>query len=420
MEHFLLADLISPEILQRYQDAFSSYTGMAALITDANGTPLTTGSGFTRFCMDMTRCSEVGRKNCEECDRMGAIMTMQSGQTKVYRCHAGLTDYAAPILVNGEFIGSFIGGQVRTEPVDEVYMRERAIEYNIDPDDYIAAAKETNQIDSSLIIKAADFLAEMAGVFSTIAYERYKVLQDNQHIEQAAASQGEYFQRFATGLKDSLDEMSTYIENLVSGLLDEPVATNLNRLITNVVKLAGDLSTRMDYVGMVHGTFELHESIYDIRRIVDLRVTEVSLAAKEKNITFVIDIDEDVPTYLVGDPERVAQLFEVLISNAMEHLEDGEIGITISSEKKEYARMIEIEISDEGEGIDPETLENMNRYLKNRSKVSFENSEFEDMGFALMGYSVAAMSGTIDVTSKLGEGSTFTIVVPQLEAEGGI
>ena len=420
MEHFLLADLISPEILQRYQDAFSAYTGMAALTTDANGTPLTTGSGFTRFCMDMTRCSDVGRKNCEECDRLGAIMTMQLGQPKVYRCHAGLTDYAAPILVNGEFIGSFIGGQVRTEPVDEEFMRIRAEEYGIDPDDYIAAAKETNQIDDALIIKAADFLSEMAGVFSTLAYDRYRVLQDNEHIEQAAAAQGEYFQRFANDLKHSLNEMSTYVENLVSGLLDEPIADNLNRLITKTMGLASELSHKMDYVSMVHGTFELRESIYDIRRIVDLHISEATSNTAEKNINFYLNIDDDVPKYLVGDPERVAGMISILISNAIVHTKDASIKIHISSENKEYAKMIKVAVEDGGEGIDPETTEKMNKYLNNRSRVKFENSEFEDMGFAMLGYSLAAMSGTIKVTSTLGQGSTFTFVIPQLEAEGGV
>ena len=50
MENANLLELVDVEILQKIQDGFSDYTGMAALITDADGVPVTKGSGFTDFC----------------------------------------------------------------------------------------------------------------------------------------------------------------------------------------------------------------------------------------------------------------------------------------------------------------------------------------------------------------------------------
>ena len=55
MAEFSLTDLIDVSVLQQIQDGFSQYTGMAALTTDADGVPVTKGSGFTAFCMDLTR-----------------------------------------------------------------------------------------------------------------------------------------------------------------------------------------------------------------------------------------------------------------------------------------------------------------------------------------------------------------------------
>lgn len=49
MKDLKLIDLISPSILQQFQDGFSKFTGLAALTTDENGTPVTVGSGFTDF-----------------------------------------------------------------------------------------------------------------------------------------------------------------------------------------------------------------------------------------------------------------------------------------------------------------------------------------------------------------------------------
>lgn len=69
-EEINLTDLIDVDMLQMLQDSFSMLTGMASLTTDRYGVPVTTGSRFSDFCMKHTRMSEVGRRRCEQCDKM--------------------------------------------------------------------------------------------------------------------------------------------------------------------------------------------------------------------------------------------------------------------------------------------------------------------------------------------------------------
>ena len=100
-----LTDLISVEVLQRIQDSFSEAVGMAALTTEADGTPVTKGSNFTDYCMKYTRCSAVGKSLCEECDRYGAEVTFKTGNYTTYICHSGLIDFSAPIIADGQMVG---------------------------------------------------------------------------------------------------------------------------------------------------------------------------------------------------------------------------------------------------------------------------------------------------------------------------
>ena len=110
-----LTELIEIDILQKIQDSFSKFTGMASITTNPEGVPITVGSGFSEFCMKYTRNGSVlGNRRCEACDKKGAVCTLQSGKATTYFCHAGLVDFAAPIMLNDEMIGCFIGGQVRT------------------------------------------------------------------------------------------------------------------------------------------------------------------------------------------------------------------------------------------------------------------------------------------------------------------
>lgn len=70
MDRLHLTDLLDVETLQRFQSSFSDMTGIAAVIADANGIPVTEPTCFTHFCMDIIRQSPEGRKRCEECDKL--------------------------------------------------------------------------------------------------------------------------------------------------------------------------------------------------------------------------------------------------------------------------------------------------------------------------------------------------------------
>ena len=109
-----LTDLIDRKALQDIQDIFSQVTGVAALTTDANGVAVTNGSNFSDFCMKYTRNSPIGCMRCAQCDKEGAKMALEEGKSVVYTCHAGLRDFAAPIMVCDKLVGCFIGGQFLT------------------------------------------------------------------------------------------------------------------------------------------------------------------------------------------------------------------------------------------------------------------------------------------------------------------
>lgn len=168
-----LTELIDVATLQEIQDGFARLTGMAALITDERGNAVTEGSNFTDFCMNYTRKSKTGCARCEQCDKNGGEQTMKTGKAVAYFCHAGLVDFAAPIMVNGEFIGSIIGGQVLTEEPKEKKFIKIAQDLNINPSEYITALKKVKIIEKEQIDAAADFLCIIAKVLSETAYSSY-------------------------------------------------------------------------------------------------------------------------------------------------------------------------------------------------------------------------------------------------------
>lgn len=179
-----LTDLISVEMLQNIQDAFSNMTGMAALTTDRDGVPVTKGSNFTEFCMKHTRPTELGRKRCFECDKKGAEIALETGRSCAYECHAGLVDFAAPIVANGKMFGCFIGGQVLTRKPDKDKVAKIAADLGIDSELYQKAIEKINVIEKERIDNAADSLYVIANVLSDIAYNKYLLNEGNVLLRQ--------------------------------------------------------------------------------------------------------------------------------------------------------------------------------------------------------------------------------------------
>ena len=185
-----ITDLIDVNVLQKIQDSFSKMTGMAALTTNAAGVAVTHGSNFTEFCMKYTRQSELGKKRCQQCDRKGAETALFNGHACAYECHAGLMDYAAPIMADGKMVGCFIGGQILTEQPDLGRVEVIAEELGINPEEYKQAIADVKVVKKQEVNDAAEFLYTFANILSSVAYSKYKVdvgnkllLQKNKELD---------------------------------------------------------------------------------------------------------------------------------------------------------------------------------------------------------------------------------------------
>ena len=212
MSSLQLTDLIDVRVLQEIQDGFAEVTGMAALTTDADGNPVTKGSNFTDFCMKYTRRSKLGCERCEKCDRSGGEQTQRTGRAAAYPCHAGLMDFAAPIMVNGEFIGSFIGGQVLTEKPDESKFRRIAAELGIDPDEYINALRKVKIVPKERVEAAARFLHTIAKNISTMAYSSYCMKENNNTLTSNMSTSGDVIRKVNTIAESCISAVSSMDE----------------------------------------------------------------------------------------------------------------------------------------------------------------------------------------------------------------
>lgn len=417
MGELVLTELIDVGILQKIQDGFSRYTRMAALTTDANGTPVTQPSGFTDFCDKVIRKSKLGCKRCFECDRQGALLTLENGGAVTYYCHAGLVDFAAPIMVNGKVIGSFVGGQVRSEPIDEKKMRAIAAELGIDGDLYVREANKSVQIDKDRIQRAAEFLEELAAVLSEMAYTNYAALEKSRKLERVARSQTAFMVEMNANMRKNVRDWMQTANRFAEGLGNQVLKDAFEELKAKGAEFLGSIEETIEYAKITDGDIELNEDIYDVRELLKRAADRAGASCGSNGIRFEVRVDESVPEKLFGDAGRITQMLNKLLSNSINYTERGSIRIDASCKRESYAVMLNISITDSGNVLSEKELFKVPNYLE-QSGAGFEG---ENIGVNIIGMLSRQMSGSVEVQARLGEGTRFSIVLPQLEIsqEGG-
>ncbi len=136
-------------------------TGLATVAVGMDGKYISDCYNFTDFCIKLTRGSKEGCRRCEKCDREGK---------GVYHCHAGLIDFGIDLTVNGEKVGSVIGGQVLPEHPDEEKFRKVAREIGVDEDKYIDALAKVNVRTEESINASAELLGQVLNNFINAEY----------------------------------------------------------------------------------------------------------------------------------------------------------------------------------------------------------------------------------------------------------
>ena len=132
----------------------------------------------------------------------------------------------------------------------------------------------------------------------------------------------------------------------------------------------------------------------------------------EKNLELVIEYDKRIPEVLVGDPVRLHQIILNLVSNAVKFTTQGKITVSVKllSEDEEKVK-IEFAVKDTGIGIPENKIEKIFENFQQASSGTSRIYGGTGLGLAIVKQLVEPQGGEINVTSKVGEGSTFSFVL---------
>ncbi len=412
--HISLTDLIDIDVLQQIQDAFSDFTGMAALTTDTDGKPLTNGSNFTDFCTKYTRTSKIGKIRCEQCDKMGAMNSLLSGEPSSYRCHAGLIDFSAPILADGEMVGCFIGGQVLTEELDRETTADVADKIHVDANKLYEASKLVNILPHETIDKAAHSLYTFANILSDIAYSKYQVLNVSREIEQAANMKSDFLANMSHEIRTPMNAVIGMAEMALREDLPPTARDYIYQIKASGNALLTIINDILDFSKIESGKMDISVVEYEPLTLINEVAGILLTRLKEKDVELILSVDPSLPSKLLGDDIRIKQVLLNIANNAVKFTQAGKVQISVSFTPLFGVGInMTISVSDTGIGIKENDMNMLFRSFQQLDSKRNRNIEGTGLGLAISKQLMTLMNGDVTVESEYGKGSTFSFWLPQ-------
>jgi len=401
-------------ILQRLQDSFSASFNISAGISDENGVAVTEHVSNCPFCSELTKKSEEGLKRCQMCDQRGAKLAMEHRKPEIYTCHAGLTDFATPMMLEGRFLGCFMGGQVLTEPLSEEKVRAYAAELGIPPEEYVEASRKIPVIARERIENIANFLYNIVDMFSRVEYQQHVTMQTSDELEKETHMKSDFLANMSHEIRTPMNAVIGMAEMALREELPPVAREYIKQIMASGNTLLAIINDILDFSKIESGKLDINMAEYEPLSIIKDISSVIMTRIGDKNLEFLVNVEPDIPKQLMGDSVRIRQIIINLANNAVKFTKEGCVSLAIGWEKtSDREIMLKVSVRDTGIGIKKGDLDKIFQSFQQVDSKRNRNIEGTGLGLAISKQLVALMNGKIGVESEYGEGSCFHFEIPQ-------
>lgn len=241
------------------------------------------------------------------------------------------------------------------------------------------------------------------------------VLNDVTHTRNLENIRRDFVANVSHELKTPIASIKGFVETLLDGAVHEPA--DAERFLRIVVKQADRLNTIIEDLLSLSKIEQSEEAgnlaleYFPIREVLESVLTDCENKATERQITLELRCQEDLATAI--NPRLLEQAIANLVDNALKYSESGSrIEIDAASTEREVV----IAVRDHGCGIEREHLPRLFERFYRVDRARSRKLGGTGLGLAIVKHIVQAHRGRIDVESTPGQGSTFRIHLPRVNA----
>lgn len=194
----------------------------------------------------------------------------------------------------------------------------------------------------------------------------------------------------------------------VAGKIDQKAKNHLEKVLANVKRLDALVDALLDVSRLEQGRMRFDMQSVDITQVISAVVSEIDVQAKEKKLKLSYQPLPSPCPFIFADPERLDQVFENIIGNAIKYTPKGSISVYHRIEEDQLKTIVQ----DTGIGMAKQDMKDLfKRFyrIKNEKTADIPGT---GLGLWITKEIVLKMNGQIYVESKEGIGSIFTIIFP--------
>ena len=268
----------------------------------------------------------------------------------------------------------------------------------------------------------------MTSICVSVVKLKNRLKEKNEELEEALKTKQMFLANMSHELRTPL--------NGVIGMLSvaerksnvpESVIDNIRIAKASANSLHDIICDILDFSKLDVGKLEVIETSFNIHNLIENICRPLSVLLVNKDVTFIVLCDPNIPTDLCGDPNRIKQIINNLVTNAIKFTEQGYIKISVNWDCENTT--LHISVEDSGIGIEEALLDVLFESFSQADSSTTRKYGGTGLGLTITKSLVELLGGDIRVSSKVEKGSQFEVLLPsvsvaqtkqQLEIEKGL
>ncbi len=347
-----------------------------------------------------------------------SIICVQNGKTAIQKAKSNYFDLILLDIMMPEMDGFEVCNRLKHYPTTK----------NI-PIIFLTALSDPKNIQKAFQVGAVDYISKPFMKEELLARIKLHIQlkRTNEELitaKKAAEAAAEAKSIFLANMSHEIRTPMNGIIGMVDILKKTPL-TNVQQEYVQIIESSGEnlltiINDILDYSKIEAGRIELENIPIKLRAEISNVIKILQIQADRKGLPLYVNIDDDVPDYLMGDPVRLKQIIINLVNNAIKFTDAGEIRLKVEKQAINGSKAhLLFKVTDTGIGISEEGKQRLFKSFSQVDKSTTRKFGGTGLGLAISKNLSEMMGGEIGIESELGKGSTFwfTVVLNITEEE---